>query len=134
MKKVFTNGCFDILHPGHVSVLDHAKALGDWLIVGLNSDASVRRLKGNKRPIIPEIDRKIMLEAIRYVDEVILFDDLTPIKLIEEIRPDILVKGGDYAVHEIVGGEFVKSYGGTVVCCPLIEGKSTTQILGRILS
>jgi rfaE bifunctional protein nucleotidyltransferase chain/domain len=103
MKVVFTNGCFDVLHPGHVDLLERARALGDRLVVGLNSDASVRALKGPGRPIYPQGDRVLMLRALRSVDEVLVFDEPTPARLIEELSPDVLVKGGDWPVDRIVG-------------------------------
>src|SRR4029079_10300242 len=108
-KIVFTNGCFDLLHPGHVDLLERARALGDRLVVGLNSDASVRALKGPHKPYVSQTDRARMLLALRSVDEVIIFDDATPQRLIDELKPDILVKGGDWPVDKIVGAESVLS-------------------------
>ena len=128
-KIVFTNGCFDILHPGHVNLLERAKNLGTKLIVGINSDRSVKAIKGNARPIINENDRKLMLESLRVVDEVIIFDEQTPEKLIREIKPDVLVKGGDWQINEIIGGGFVTGNGGEVFSLPLVEGYSTTKII-----
>ena len=132
MKTVFTNGCFDILHRGHVEYLQKAKTFGDKLIVGLNSDASVRRLKGESRPIQDEQSRKIILEALRCVDEVIIFNEDTPYELIREARPDILAKGADYRPEEVVGRDLVESWGGNMVLIPLVEGKSTTAIIEKM--
>lgn len=131
-KIVFTNGCFDIIHIGHIELLKFCKSLGDFLIVGLNTDDSIRRIKGDKRPINPVEDRKIILESIRYVDMVLTFDEDTPLNLIKKIKPDILVKGGDWKENEIVGSEFVKSYGGKVIVFPYIKNKSTTNIIKKI--
>ncbi len=133
MKVVFTNGCFDILHAGHVRYLAHARSLGDKLVVGLNSDASVRRLKGAERPIVGQEERREVLCALKAVDEVRIFDEDTPERLIERIRPDILVKGGDWPVEKIVGNEFVRSYGGEVRSLPFIEGNSTSAIMEKII-
>lgn len=127
----FTNGCFDILHVGHVTYLQKAKALGDILVVGLNSDDSVRRLKGENRPINNENDRREVLLALRSVDFVVIFEEDTPIELIKEIEPDILVKGGDYSIETIVGADFVLENGGKVEIIPLVEGKSTSGIIER---
>lgn len=129
---VFTNGCFDIIHAGHVRYLKEAAKLGDLLIVGLNSDSSVRLLKGEGRPINCEADRAEVLCSLECVDYVIIFDDKTPLCLIEAIKPDLLVKGGDYAPDEVVGKEIVESYGGKVGIIPLVEGKSTTGTIRRI--
>jgi len=128
-KIVFTNGVFDILHRGHVEYLATAKKLGDILIVGLNSDASVRRLKGKGRPVQKQNDRAIILLALEAVDYVVFFGEDTPDKLIKEVKPDILVKGADYKISEIVGAEFVKSYGGQVKRISLTKGKSTSSII-----
>ena len=134
MKIVFTNGCFDLLHAGHVRYLAHARSLGGKLIVGLNSDDSVRRLgKGPERPIVGQDERREVLLALRAVDEVHIFDDDTPLKLIQELRPDILVKGGDWPVEKIVGHELVLSYGGKVLSLPFVEGNSTTSIVRKIM-
>jgi len=130
---VFTNGCFDILHPGHVTYLSQAKALGDVLVIGLNSDASVRRLKGPSRPIMPEADRAFMLLALKAVDYVVIFDEATPMELISQLRPSIHVKGGDYQVDDLPETKIVKSYGGEVKILGFVEGQSTTDIIGRIL-
>ncbi|MEO0141581.1 MAG: D-glycero-beta-D-manno-heptose 1-phosphate adenylyltransferase [candidate division WOR-3 bacterium] len=129
---VFTNGCFDIVHPGHIHLLRTAKSLGDVLLVGLNDDGSVRRLKGPERPINPLEARAEVLSAIRYVDHVIPFSEDTPLELIEAIRPDVLVKGGDWREDEIVGAEFVRSRGGEVVIVPYLEGYSTTGLLQKL--
>ncbi|MBN2627148.1 MAG: D-glycero-beta-D-manno-heptose 1-phosphate adenylyltransferase [Spirochaetales bacterium] len=125
---VFTNGCFDILHPGHMDYLRKARELGDYLIIGLNSDDSVRRLKGETRPINNQESRKIMLEALSFVDQVVLFEEDTPLELIKSIRPDILVKGGDYAVENIVGRE----YAGKTMTIPFLKGFSSTAVIDRI--
>lgn len=121
---VFTNGCFDILHTGHLELLKYAKTLGSTLVVGVNSDASVKRLKGNNRPINSEITRAHQLNALPWVDEVVIFDDDTPYKLIKSLRPDIIVKGGDYTVEQVVGHDLA-----TVVIFPVVEGYSTTRII-----
>lgn len=128
---VFTNGVFDILHAGHTTYLQAARQLGDVLIVGLNTDASVRRLKGPERPINSEADRAVVLSALRAVDHVILFDDDTPLRLIEAIVPNVLVKGGDYRRDTIVGADVVELHGGQVVTIPLVEGRSTTNVISR---
>jgi rfaE bifunctional protein nucleotidyltransferase chain/domain len=131
-KIVFTNGCFDILHRGHIEYLTKAKEFGDVLIVGLNSDTSVQRLKGKDRPINPESDRARILDALKPVDYVVIFEEDTPLHLIQMVKPDVLVKGGDYKVEEIVGSEYVISYGGKVEIIPFVEGKSTTKIIQKI--
>ena len=131
-KVVFTNGCFDLMHRGHVIYLAKARELGDKLVVGLNSDASVSRLKGPSRPIAKEESRAMVLAALGFVDRVVIFDDDTPAKLIELVKPDILVKGGDYTRDNIVGADFVESYGGTVTTIPLVEGESTTNLVNRM--
>ncbi|MEN9282472.1 MAG: D-glycero-D-mannoheptose-7-phosphate kinase and D-glycero-D-mannoheptose-phosphate [Bacteroidota bacterium] len=128
---VFTNGVFDILHAGHTTYLEAARRLGDILIVGLNSDASVRRLKGPERPINSEGDRAIVLSALRAVDHVVLFTEDTPLRLIEAILPNVLVKGGDYQREAIVGADVVEQCGGQVVTIPLVEGRSTTNVISR---
>lgn len=128
----FTNGCFDLIHPGHVSLLKQARAACDRLIVGLNTDASVRELKGAGRPINSEMARAIVLAALESVDLVILFGDQTPLKLIEAIRPSALIKGADYALDQVVGGEFVVSHGGRIVLAELTPGQSTTGIVDRM--
>jgi len=128
-KIAFTNGCFDLLHVGHVTYLDRAKKEGDWLIVGLNTDRSVRALKGEGRPVIPQDERARVLASLAAVDAVILFDEDTPLKLIKAIHPDVLVKGNDYTEDQVVGGREVKSWGGRVVLVPLVQGRSTSRIL-----
>jgi D-beta-D-heptose 7-phosphate kinase/D-beta-D-heptose 1-phosphate adenosyltransferase len=128
-RVVFTNGCFDILHAGHVACLEEARRQGDLLVVGLNSDASVRLNKGPERPIISEQNRATLLAALACVDLVVLFDELTPELLVRHLEPEILVKGGDYANVPIAGADFVRSRGGGVVLIPLVEGLSTTRIL-----
>ena len=133
-KTVFTNGCFDILHRGHIDLLERARALGDKLIVGINSDASVRRLKGEDRPFIDQESRKAILLGLRSVDEVMIYDDLTPEKLIAEIVPNVLVKGGDWAPDEIIGADLVKANGGEVHSLPLIDGFSSSKIVEQIRS
>jgi len=130
-RVVFTNGVFDILHAGHTTYLDAARALGDVLVLGLNTDESVRRLKGPERPINSELDRATVVAALRSVDHVVLFADDTPLRLIEMILPDVLVKGGDYTRQTIVGADVVEAHGGRVVTIPLVEGRSTTGIINR---
>ena len=131
-KLVFTNGCFDILHSGHVDYLQKARLLGDTLMVGLNNDASVRKLKGNSRPIVEEKSRAIVLAALRVVDAVILFGEETPARLIEKVLPDVLVKGGDYRAKEIVGYQTVTRSGGNVKVLPFLEDHSTSSIIEKI--
>lgn len=130
---VFTNGCFDILHTGHISLFEQAKSYGDKLIVGLNSDDSIRRLKGENRPVLDESTRAQVLAAVEFIDLIILFDEDTPQKLIASIKPDYLVKGADYIEEEIVGGNIVKSYGGEIVRVQIVENQSTTNIVNSIL-
>ena len=131
-RIVFTNGCFDILHVGHVDYLSRAKRLGDVLVVGLNSDSSVKKIKGNDRPINKERDRAKVLCALSFVDYVTSFSELTPEKLIVKLKPDILVKGGDWKIEDIVGSSFVKSYGGKVKRIPFVRGYSTTALIAKI--
>jgi D-glycero-beta-D-manno-heptose 1-phosphate adenylyltransferase len=132
-RVVFTNGVFDILHRGHAAYLSEAAALGHRLVVGLNSDASVRRLgKGDDRPLNDEGARSFVLSALRCVDAVVVFDQDTPLELIQMIGPDVLVKGGDWVPERIVGAEYVRSYGGEVLSLPLVEGFSTTSLVQRI--
>lgn len=131
-KIVFTNGCFDILHKGHIEYLAKAASLGTKLIIGLNSDASVKRLKGESRPVNNENDRAILLAALSFVDQIVIFDTDTPRDLIQYVQPDILVKGGDYNPQEIVGYDIVKAKGGEVVTIDFIEGYSTTILLNKI--
>lgn len=131
-KIVFTNGCFDILHSGHVSYLNDAKALGDILFIGMNSDSSVKSLKGEQRPINDERERKIILENLKAVDFVEIFSDETPLTLIEEVKPDYLVKGGDWPVEQIVGHKFVLKNNGIVKSLPFKDGFSTTSVIEKI--
>jgi D-glycero-beta-D-manno-heptose 1-phosphate adenylyltransferase len=131
-RIVFTNGCFDLVHPGHIGSLEQARALGDALIVGLNSDASVRQLKGAGRPVLPERERAEILAALECVDAVVIFDDLTPREVIARLLPDVLVKGGDWPGDQIVGREEVEAAGGRVVSIPVVPGYSTTAILQKI--
>jgi len=133
-KVVFTNGCFDILHPGHVDYLERARSMGACLVVGLNSDASVRRLKGALRPINDQQSRARVLAALACVDFVILFEEDTPLELIKKVRPDVLVKGGDWSVDRIVGRDVVEAAGGTVCSIPLLTGYSTTGTVERIVA
>lgn len=130
-KIVFTNGCFDILHLGHVHYLSSAKDLGDILIIGLNSDASVKRLKGENRPINAQYARALLLAALQFVDFVIVFDEDTPLNLIQQITPHILVKGGDYQQENIVGADWVLSHGGKVEIVDFIEGYSSTNLIKK---
>jgi rfaE bifunctional protein nucleotidyltransferase chain/domain len=132
-KVVFTNGCFDLMHAGHAQYLQAAKALGDVLVVGLNSDESVSRIKGSSRPIIDQENRAFMLAALSSVDYVVIFEEDTPLELIKFIRPDVLVKGGDWAESEIVGADIVKQDGGQVYSLPLREGLSSSKIIEKIL-
>lgn len=131
-KLVFTNGCFDILHRGHLEYLAKAADKGDVLIIGLNTDASVRRLKGEDRPVNDEQSRALILAALQFVDAVVLFDDDTPFELIKTVQPDVLVKGGDYKPKEIVGYDIVMAKGGRVLTIDLVEGYSTTAILAKM--
>lgn len=131
-KIVFTNGCFDLVHLGHVDYLEKAKQKGDKLVLGLNTDASVKRLKGEKRPLVNEYARSRMMAAFEFVDLVILFDEPTPKELIEQIVPDILVKGNDYTIDTIVGADFVIKNGGKVETIDLVEGYSTTNLIEKI--
>lgn len=133
-KIVFTNGCFDIIHAGHVDYLEKAKSLGDFLVVGLNSDESVKRLKGKDRPVNPQDQRKKVLSALKPVDLVVIFEEDTPERLIKEIKPDVLVKGGDWKIENIVGADFVKSYGGQVLTIDFVYDTSTSKIISKIRS
>ncbi|MBE2189371.1 MAG: D-glycero-beta-D-manno-heptose 1-phosphate adenylyltransferase [Desulfobulbaceae bacterium] len=133
-KIVFTNGCFDILHAGHVKYLEQSKQMGDVLVIGLNSDDSVRRLKGDSRPVNNQIDRAIVLSALRAVDYVCYFEEDTPLELIMKLKPNIITKGGDYTIKDVVGGEFVINNGGEVVIIELVPGKSTTSTIQRLNS
>jgi len=133
-KIVFTNGCFDILHHGHLDLLARAADLGNILILGLNTDSSVRRLKGSDRPVTNETDRAFQAASLLCTDAVCLFDEDTPENLIKLVRPDVLVKGGDYTIDKIVGADLVQSYGGSVEIIPFVEGYSTSSIINRIKS
>jgi D-beta-D-heptose 7-phosphate kinase/D-beta-D-heptose 1-phosphate adenosyltransferase len=129
---VFTNGVFDVLHRGHVEYLEAARALGDWLVVGLNSDQSVRRLKGPSRPVNSQEDRAVVLGGLAVVDAVVVFGEDTPLRLVEALLPDVIVKGGDYTPESVVGAREVVAAGGRVVIAPLLAGRSTTRIVERI--
>lgn len=131
-KVVFTNGCFDILHLGHVDYLEKARNLGQKMIVGLNTDASVQRLKGPARPICNELSRARVMASLAFVDAVILFDEETPFELINYLKPDILVKGNDYTIENIVGADVVMKNGGSVETVPLVNGYSTTNVIEKI--
>jgi D-beta-D-heptose 7-phosphate kinase/D-beta-D-heptose 1-phosphate adenosyltransferase len=135
-KIVFTNGCFDVLHVGHLRLLNFAKSQGDYLVVGLNSDASVSRLKGLDRPINSFDERREFLLALSGVDEVLEFpiegNSDNPLEIIQKLRPDIIVKGGDYKEHEVIGSSFINSYGGETIIYPFVPGKSTSAIINRI--
>lgn len=131
-KVVFTNGCFDIIHRGHIEYLNEAAKLGDVLIVGINTDASVRRIKEKGRPIIGEEDRAVIIASLRCVDAVCFFDGDTPSELIKSIRPDVLVKGSEYSIEEIVGHEQVLADGGEVIPIPMVAGRSTSDLIKRI--
>lgn len=132
-KIVFTNGCFDILHVGHARYLKEAKETGDILVLALNSDSSVKAIKGGKRPLIPEEERAYMIASLEVVDYVTIFSETTPLELIEYLRPDILVKGGDWAEDKVVGRESVREWGGKVVIVPEIKNASTTNIVEKII-
>ena len=129
---VFTNGCFDVIHPGHVALLRHARSLGHLLVVGLNSDRSVRTLKGDGRPVQSADARAIVLAALADVSAVVVFDEETPLELIRALKPDVLVKGGDYTKDQVVGRDVVEKEGGRVVLVPLVPGASTSAILSRL--
>ena len=131
-KIVFTNGCFDIVHLGHIDYLEKARNLGTKLVLGLNTDTSVNRLKGPTRPVVNEYARARMMAAFEFVDAVILFDEPTPLQLIESVKPDILVKGDDYTVETIVGSDFVIANGGEVKTISLVQGYSTTKLIEKI--
>jgi D-beta-D-heptose 7-phosphate kinase/D-beta-D-heptose 1-phosphate adenosyltransferase len=132
-KIVFTNGCFDILHRGHVEYLSKAKQLGDVLIVGLNSDSSVKMIKGDKRPIVPQEDRAFILSNLSFVDYVVIFDEPTPYELISKIVPDVLVKGSDWSQENVVGRDIVEANGGKVVLIEIVPGRSTTNVIKTII-
>jgi rfaE bifunctional protein nucleotidyltransferase chain/domain len=131
-KIVFTNGCFDILHRGHVEYLEKARELGDLLVLGLNSDTSVKKLKGHPRPYVGQEDRAFILSRLEAVDIVCIFDEETPYELIKKVKPDVLVKGGDYNADDIVGNDIVINCGGQVISLPFIEGKSTSSLIEEI--
>jgi len=132
-KVVFTNGCFDILHVGHIRYLKKAKSLGDILVVGLNTDRSVRQIKGEKRPIVPQDERAELLAALEFVDYVVLFDEPDPLALIEKVKPTILAKGVDWPKDKIVGRDVVEKAGGRVVRIPLVRGASSTRVIEKII-
>ena len=132
LKLVFTNGCFDLLHRGHIEYLYAARRLGDALVIGVNTDASVSRLKGQGRPVVPEADRALVLAALGWVDAVTLFGEDTPRELLSDLLPDVLVKGGDYDPSQVVGKEEVEEAGGEVAIIPFISGKSTSELLQHI--
>lgn len=129
---VFTNGCFDVIHPGHVALLGEARKLGSFLLVGVNTDRSVRSLKGDGRPVQGEAARALVVSSLKPVDGVILFDEETPLELIRQLLPDVLVKGGDYAKEQVVGREVVEKAGGRVVIVPLLRGHSTSGIVEKL--
>jgi rfaE bifunctional protein nucleotidyltransferase chain/domain len=131
-KVVFTNGCFDVLHLGHVTLLNHCATLGDRVVVGLNSDSSVKKLKGDTRPVNNQDSRAIVLASLENVDAVIIFNEDTPLELIKFFKPDVLVKGGDYKENEIVGADVMKSNGGKVVVVPLVPGLSSSNIIKHL--
>ncbi|MBI5043456.1 MAG: D-glycero-beta-D-manno-heptose 1-phosphate adenylyltransferase [Nitrospirae bacterium] len=132
-KVVFTNGCFDILHVGHVRYLKEAKGYGDILIVAVNSDSSVKSIKGDKRPIVSQSERAEVVAALEMVDYVTMFDEDTPYNVIKKLQPDVLIKGGDWTIDKIVGRDIVEARGGRVIAIPFIEGASTTGIVERVL-
>ena len=131
-KIVFTNGCFDILHAGHVDIFQQARNLGDALVIAVNSDISIKKIKGEKRPVVPQAQRMQVLAALEAIDYVVIFDEENPLKIIKELQPDILVKGGDWPVETIVGREIVEKKGGKVLSIPLMEGISTTNIIEEV--
>ncbi|HVO65440.1 MAG TPA: D-glycero-beta-D-manno-heptose 1-phosphate adenylyltransferase [Syntrophales bacterium] len=133
-KIVFTNGCFDIIHVGHTRYLEEAKKQGDVLVLGLNSDDSVRSLKGQKRPVVPENERADVVAALESVDFVTIFPELTPLELIEYLKPDVLVKGGNWKEEQVVGRKSVEKWGGRVIIIPEVKGSSTTNIIEKILA
>jgi rfaE bifunctional protein nucleotidyltransferase chain/domain len=133
-RVVFTNGCFDLLHPGHISYLRAARSLGDALVVGLNSDASVRRLKGPSRPVVPEGDRAAVLEALEFVDAVVVFGEDMPIRLMRELEPTVYVKGGDYRIEDLPEAEVAREFGAEVRIIPFEPGYSTSALIEKIKS
>jgi len=132
-KVVFTNGCFDLIHIGHIRYLSCAKCLGDYLVVGLNTDSSVRRIKGRKRPLMPEKERAEILCALWFVDYVVMFDEDTPERLIKEIEPDVLVKGADWGLDKIVGADYVLKKGGEVRRIDFVKGRSTSKLIEKVV-
>lgn len=132
LKVVLTNGCFDVIHRGHIDLLEKAAGLGDVLVIALNADESVRRIKGKERPFMPAPDRAAILLALRWVDRVLVFEEDTPEKVIEGIKPDVLVKGAEYEEAEIVGAEFVRAYGGRVERIPMVEGESSSSYIEKL--
>lgn len=132
-KLVFTNGCFDLIHIGHIRYLKKAKELGDFLLVAINSDSSIKKIKGPNRPIINEVERAEIIASLKFVDFVIIFSETTPQRIIQKILPDILVKGSDWKIEEIVGREIVEKNGGKVLTIPLVEGASTSSIIEKII-
>ena len=133
-RVVFTNGCFDLLHRGHTRYLERARSLGDALVVAINSDRSVRALKGPGRPVVPAEQRAEVMAALAVVDYVVVFDELDPARVIRAVRPDVLVKGGDWPISRIVGADYVQSRGGRVLSLPYVEGASTSALIGRALA
>ena len=133
-KVVFTNGCFDVLHKGHIHYLAEASELGDFLVVGLNTDASIRKIKGDTRPYLDQETRSLILASLKFVSLIVLFDEETPAELIKKILPDVLVKGNDYKPEEIVGYDIVKAAGGEIVTLDFVEGYSSTEIINKITS
>ena len=131
-KIVFTNGCFDIIHLGHIDYLSKAKDLGDILLIGLNTDDSVKRLKGNNRPIKNQLERSVLLASLQFIDGIILFNEDTPYELIKKVKPNILVKGSDYKKEDIVGADIIENTGGDIITIDFLEGYSTTSILDKI--
>jgi len=132
LKVAFTNGCFDLLHPGHISLLEQARGTADKLVVGLNADLSVRRLKGSGRPVQSEVARATVLSSLKTVDAVVIFSEDTPLELIRALQPDVLIKGADYTVETVVGADMVKAYGGRIVLANLVEGQSTPNTIKRM--
>lgn len=131
---VFTNGCFDILHVGHLRILNEARKLGEILILGLNSDSSIKQLKGSNRPIVNQIDRSEILSNFRCIDYIVIYDDESVYDLVSFIKPDVLVKGGDYTIQQVVGHDIVESYGGQVITVPFVDNNSTTDLLKKVIA
>ncbi len=132
-RIVFTNGCFDILHYGHVKYLEDAKKIGDYLVVAINSDSSIKKIKAKNRPVVKEADRQRVVAALGCVDFVVLFNEDNPLKVIQALKPDILIKGSDWKKHKIIGAEFVQSYGGKVLTLKLVKGRSTSALIAKIV-